>query len=314
MIRTQPTIGVSGFYGRVKLNILKKIFFSGYNKMKLLELFSGTHSIGKVCDNLNIDVVSLDRDLPDYDKSDTALKYKSKHHIKSCLLEWDYKKDFKEGEFDIITASPSCFYWSQLRKCWINSYYNVNTMKFSRTEKEGYIKFTEKELQDDINKYGKPQVDKIIEILEYFKPKYYWIENPKGSSMKNYLYEKGYKNDIIVSYCKYGFPYQKHTRFWTNIPNFKGNICKNDCEFMVEIDKKLTHNKILGNGYEMINGVKTLCNTKELREKKRINEVKKELKFREQNKNTKEIGGGTNRLERYKIPPKLIKELLELCI
>tara|TARA_R110000744_G_C19031842_1_gene525550 strand:- start:4 stop:567 length:564 start_codon:yes stop_codon:yes gene_type:complete len=187
-------------------------------------------------------------------------------------------------------------------------------MKFSRTEKEGYIKFTEKELQDDINKYGKPQVDKIIEILEYFKPKYYWIENPKGSSMKNYLYEKGYKNDIIVSYCKYGFPYQKHTRFWTNIPNFKGNICKNDCEFMVEIDKKLTHNKILGNGYEMINGVKTLCNTKELREKKRINEVKKELKFREQNKNTKEIGGGTNRLERYKIPPKLIKELLELCI
>ena len=66
--------------------------------MKLLELFSGTHSIGKVCDDLNIDVVSLDRDLPEYDKSDKDKKYKSKHHVQVDLLKWDYKKDFKEGE------------------------------------------------------------------------------------------------------------------------------------------------------------------------------------------------------------------------
>lgn len=276
--------------------------------MRVLELFSGTHSVGKICKEKGWEVVSLD--LQDAD-------------INISILDWDYKKDFKPGDFDIITASPSCFYWSHLRKCWFNAYYNVESMKFSRTEKDGYIKFTQKELQDDIDKYGKPQVDKVIEILEYFKPKFYWIENPKGSSMKSYLYEKGYTNDVIVSYCKYGFPYQKHTRFWTNIPNFKGNICKNDCEFIIEIGK---YNKVLGNGYEMINGVKTLCNTKELREKKRllhktncgnterVNEVKKELKSRKHNKNTNDIGGGTNRLERYRIPPKLIKELLELCV
>ena len=264
--------------------------------MKLLELFSGTHSIGKVAEDMNIDVVSLDRDLPEYDKSDKEKKYKSKHHIQSCLLEWDYKNDFKEGDFDIITASPSCFYWSQLRKCWYNAYYHVETMKFSRTEKDGYIKFTEKELQDDINKYGKPQVDKVIEILEYFKPKYYWIENPKGSSMKDYLYEKGYTNDELVSYCKYGFPYQKHTRFWTNIPNFKGNVCKNDCEFIIDV------------------------NTKKLREKKRLlhkancGNTERIQAVKKHNKNTNDLGGGTNRLERYRIPPKLIKELLELCI
>ena len=32
------------------------------------------------------------------------------------------------------------------------------------------------------------------------------------------------------------------------------------------------------------------------------------------NEYQKAVGGGTNRLERYRIPPKLIKELLELCI
>ncbi len=291
--------------------------------MKLLELFSGTHSIGKVAKDMNIDVISLDRDLPEYDKSDKEKKYKSKHHIKSCLLEWDYKKDFKEGDFDIITASPSCFYWSHLRKCWYNAYYDVENMKFSRSKKDGYIKFTKTELQNDIDKYGKPQVDKVIEILEYFKPKYYWIENPKTSSIKDYLYEKGYTNDNIVSYCKYGFPYQKHTRFWTNIPNFKGNVCKNDCEFIIDVNDKKQHNKILGNGYEIINGVKTICNTKELREKKRLlhksncgntERIQEVKKYNKDKKNTNDLGGGTNRLERYRIPPQLIKELLELCL
>ena len=31
--------------------------------MKILELFSGTHSIGKVAKKYNIDIVSLDRDI-----------------------------------------------------------------------------------------------------------------------------------------------------------------------------------------------------------------------------------------------------------
>ena len=35
-----------------------------------LELFSGTHSIGKVCKKLGIECISLDRDLPNYDKYD----------------------------------------------------------------------------------------------------------------------------------------------------------------------------------------------------------------------------------------------------
>jgi hypothetical protein len=33
-------------------------------------------------------------------------------------------------------------------------------------------------------------VDKVFEIIEYFKPKYYWIENPKSSSMWKYIKSK----------------------------------------------------------------------------------------------------------------------------
>ena len=128
--------------------------------------------------------------------------------------------------------------------------------------------FNQQLLQEDIDKYGKPQVDKVLEIIDYFKPKWYWIENPKGSSMKDYLYEKGYKNDVIVSYCKYGFLYQKHTRLWTNIKGFEPQLCKNDCDAVIEVEGKSQHNKILANGYEIIDGKKVICNTKELRKKK----------------------------------------------
>ena len=59
--------------------------------MKILELFSGTGSVGKVCKSLGIEVVSLDRDLPT--------------DIKSDIMDWDYKT-YKPKDFDLIWVSP----------------------------------------------------------------------------------------------------------------------------------------------------------------------------------------------------------------
>ena len=58
--------------------------------MRVLDLFSGTHSVGKVASALGYEVVS-------FDLSDATI---------CCdIMEWDYKAAFSEGYFDIIWAS-----------------------------------------------------------------------------------------------------------------------------------------------------------------------------------------------------------------
>ena len=64
--------------------------------MRLLELFSGTGSVGKVAKQLGYDVVSLDLKRAD---------------INIDILQWNYKL-FDVGHFDVIHASPPCFEYS----------------------------------------------------------------------------------------------------------------------------------------------------------------------------------------------------------
>ena len=65
--------------------------------MKLLELFSGTKSVGKVAEQLGYEVVSLD--LKDAD-------------INIDILNWDYHQ-YQPKHFDVIWASPPCTEYSR---------------------------------------------------------------------------------------------------------------------------------------------------------------------------------------------------------
>ena len=87
-------------------------------------------------------------------------------------------------------------------------------------------------------------LDKTREIINYFKPTYYWIENPQSGRMKEYINDLSF---FDVDYCMYGFPYQKRTRFWTNITGFNPKLCNKDCGNIVPNTKR--HKKSLGNGY-----------------------------------------------------------------
>lgn len=68
--------------------------------------------------------------------------------------------------------------------------------------------------------------------MDYFKPKYYIIENPQSGLLKeqSFMYGIPYTD---VDYCKYGMPYRKRTRLWNNVLDFIPRpLCKKDCDSM----------------------------------------------------------------------------------
>ena len=67
--------------------------------MKLLELFSGTKSVGKVVEILGYEVISLDLKNAD---------------INCDILNWDYTV-YEPNTFDVIWASPPCTEYSKAK-------------------------------------------------------------------------------------------------------------------------------------------------------------------------------------------------------
>ena len=170
--------------------------------VRVLELFSGTGSVGKVCEEFNYEVVSLDLE---------------NATINTNILDWDYKKDFNEGDFDIIWASPPCHKFSKLRSCWVGK----------KLKQFGDTIVTKEMLENDMIENGLPIVNKTLEIIEYFKPKTFFIENPKTGRMKEFLTHLNYYD---VDYCQYStWGYKKSTRIWTNLEGFTPKICNENC-------------------------------------------------------------------------------------
>jgi hypothetical protein len=70
--------------------------------MRLLELFSGTGSVGRAFANAGYEVVSLD------------INNRARPTIWADVLQWDYKA-YAPGHFDVIHASPPCTEYSKAK-------------------------------------------------------------------------------------------------------------------------------------------------------------------------------------------------------
>jgi hypothetical protein len=256
--------------------------------MRVLELFSGTGSVGKVCKEMGWEVVSLD--LKDAD-------------INIDILKWNCP--YKEGYFDIIWASPPCHRFSKLRKCWIGR----------KTKYFGDKIITPEMLQQDIEQNGLPILHKTMDLIAELNPRFWFIENPFSSEMKKYIDAVPY----TVDYCMYSdWGYQKRTNIWTNLEGFEPKLCNGKCgNMMTETRHKSTadggsdfrikkqHKSNLGALQRDAQG--NFINTKDTRKKHKLSV---------DNHPSKRTGEakGTTLKERYRIPPNLIRELFKSAL
>ena len=168
--------------------------------MKILELFAGTRSISKAFEARGHEVFSVE-----WDKDFENI---SLYADISTLTAKDILKKF--GQPDVIWASPDC------------STYSIAGISHHRRQQESgnlepvseYAKFCDK-----TNKH-------VLDLINELKPKFYFIENPRGGMRKMDFMKGLYR--YTVTYCQYGDTRMKPTDIWTNHPNpcFKP-MCKN---------------------------------------------------------------------------------------
>lgn len=157
---------------------------------RLLELFSGTGSVGNVARDLGFEVVSLDRDM--------------EADFKTDIMDWD-PRIYHSGYFDVIWASPPCTEYSRAKTVGIRDIEGANEV-----------------------------VQRTLDIIEYFEPKFWMIENPQTGLLKDQLcmYGLPFKD---IDYCRYGMPYRKRTRIWNNAFAWQPRpLCNKNCDSMNE--------------------------------------------------------------------------------
>ena len=162
--------------------------------MRLLELFCGTKSVGKIFEEAGYEVVSLDYN-PSFDATHTC-----------DILTWNYTT-YAPDYFDVIWASPDCTTWSLAT----GGKYRLKSSIYGLNN----------ERQDKAT-IGNNMVLKVIEILKYFQPNSWFIENPRGlmqyfPPLQEFIDEYGGNMNLVyyANYNNWGFP--KPTYIWSNL-------------------------------------------------------------------------------------------------
>ena len=183
--------------------------------MKVLELFAGSRSFSKVAEEFGHKTYTTD--IEPFEKIDRVcdiFDFARDSSIDQMLKEF--------GKPDIIWASPPC------------TTFSVASISYHwKGGKKAYIpKTKEAEL-------GVKIVYETIRLIYRLKPKYWYIENPRGVLRKLKVMNCNYNKLLsehcrdTIWYCQYGDKRAKPTDIWNNdmgwIPR---EVCKNgnpDC-------------------------------------------------------------------------------------
>lgn len=159
-------------------------------KKQSLELFSGNKSVSKICEASGFISLSLD--------------INPKLNPSICCDILDFSPSLISGDISFIWASPDCRYFSRLKSStdWhkeIVKYRQYNYTPISPGSRVALL-----------------LLFKTIEIIKYYSPTLWVIENPVGRMrhipelclFAPYRYSVNYKD--------WGFPYSKETDLYTN--------------------------------------------------------------------------------------------------
>ena len=152
--------------------------------MRILELFSGTGSVGQVFREEGWEVVSLDSDP------------RTTPTIVEDIRLWDHTI-YPRGYFDVVWASPCCTHYSIARK---------------RAKTPRNL-----DLADSL-------VLRTLELIEYFSPPVYFIENPATGYLKSRTFMSGLPYADFDYCCFSNWGYRKRTRIWNNV-GLVGRLC-----------------------------------------------------------------------------------------
>ena len=161
---------------------------------RILELFCGTKSVGKVFETAGYEVISLD-----YNK-----KFGATHT--EDILTWNYQQ-YPPGHFNVVWASPDCTTWSLAT----GGKYRTKTSIYGLNNQ-----------QQERATLGNNMVSRVMEILKYFQPDSWFIENPRGllqhfPPLKEFIEEYD-ANCNVVYYGNYNWGNPKATNIWSNLP------------------------------------------------------------------------------------------------
>lgn len=170
--------------------------------MIVLELFAGTRSIGKAFERRGHKVYSVewDKDFEDIDLYADIGTLSAQDLIKLC-----------GGRPNVIWASPDCTTYSVAG---ISHHRRRDLITGNLNPISEYAKFCDK-----VNQH-------VLDLIHELKPKYWFIENPRGCFRKMDFIKELPR--YTITYCQYGDTRMKPTDIFTNYPdpNFKP-MCHN---------------------------------------------------------------------------------------